>query len=161
MDLEKLMKFPEWFGDWNKKNPTDIYGPIVVVGALGTAVLAAIALVSFGQPFATDSLQTGPRGQGMSVPKFKSELATPDPDIAALAEIGDLDGDLIAAMQAWTGIPNLFEDPDSYQYAVGAMMIAMPQNINENWAGHVYANGEVGDPYYTCPQQKQLPSDIS
>ncbi|MEM9425255.1 MAG: photosynthetic reaction center cytochrome PufC [Pseudomonadota bacterium] len=160
MDLEKLMKFPEWFGDWNKKNPTDIYGPIIVMGALGTAVLAAVALVSFGQPFATDSLQTGPRGQGMSVPEFKADLATPDPDIAALEAIGDVDGDLIAAMQAWTGIPNLFEDPDSYQYAVGAMMIAMTQNINENWAGHVYANGDVGVTCYTCHRGQAVPSEI-
>ena len=63
----------------------------------------------------------------MSVPEFKSDLATPDPDIEALAAIGDLDGEIISAMQAWTGIPNLFEDPDSYQYGVGAMMIAMTQ----------------------------------
>lgn len=160
MDLEKLIKFPEWFGDWNKKNPTDIYGPIVVMGALGTALLAVIALVAFGQPFATDSLQTGPRGIGMSRTEFKSDLATPDPTIAALAEIGELDGDLIAAMQAWTGIPNLFEDPDSYQYGVGAMMIAMTQNINENWAGHVNANAEVGVTCYTCHRGQPVPSEI-
>ena len=160
MDLEKLIKFPEWFGDWNKKNPTDIYGPIVVMGALGTGVLAVIALVAFGQPFATDSLQTGPRGIGMSRTEFKSDLATPDPTIAALAEIGELDGDLIAAMQAWTGIPNLFDDPDSYQYGVGAMMIAMTQNINENWAGHVNANAEVGVTCYTCHRGQPVPSEI-
>ncbi len=160
MDLEKLIKFPEWFGDWNKNNPTDIYGPIIVMGAAGSAVLAFIALIAFGQPFATDSLQTGPRGTGMSVPEFKSDLATPDPGIAALAEIGDLDGDIIAAMQAWTGIPNLFEDPDSYQYAVGAMMIAMTQNINENWAGHVNANAEVGVTCYTCHRGQAVPSEI-
>ena len=160
MDFEKLMKFPEWFGDWNRNNPTDIYGPIIVMGAAGSAVLAAIALITFGQPFATDSLQTGPAGTGMSVPEFKSDLATPDPDIEALAAIGDLDGDIIAAMQAWTGIPNLFEDPDSYQYGVGAMMIAMTQNINENWAGHVYANGEVGVNCYTCHRGQPVPSEI-
>ncbi len=160
MDLEKLIKFPEWFGDWNKNNPTDIYGPIIVMGAAGTAVIAFIALIAFGQPFATDSLQTGPRGIGMSVPEFKSDLAKPDPGIAALEEIGDLDGDIIAAMQAWTGIPNLFEDPDSYQYAVGAMMIAMTQNINENWAGHVNANAEVGVTCYTCHRGQPVPSEI-
>ena len=160
MDLEKLIKFPEWFGDWNKNNPTDIYGPIVVMGVLGTGVLAVVALLSFGQPFATDSLQTGPRGIGMSRTEFKSDLATPDPTIAQLEAIGDLDGDLIAAMQAWTGIPNLFEDPDSYQYGVGAMMIAMTQNINENWAGHVNANAEVGVTCYTCHRGQPVPSEI-
>ena len=125
MDLDKFVRFPKWFGDWNKNNPTDIYGPIVVMGAMGTAVIAVIALFALGQPFATDSLQTGPRGIGMSVPEFKSDLAKPDPSIEGLEEIGNLDGDIIAAMQEWTGIPDLFEDPDSYQYAVGAMMIAM------------------------------------
>lgn len=160
MNFEKLMKFPEWFGDWNKRNPTDIYGPIILMGVLGTAVIAVIAIISFGQPFATDSIQTGPRGNGMSVTEFKSDLATPDPDITALEDIGALDGDVIAAMQAWTGIPNLFEDPDSYQYAVGAMMIAMTQNINENWAGHVYANGEVGVTCYTCHRGQPVPSEI-
>ncbi len=151
--------FPKWFGDWNKENPTDIYGPIILMGAAGGAVIVAIAIFVFGQPFATDSLQTGPRGTGMSVPEFKSDLATPDPDIAALAEI-EADGDLIAAMQAWTGIPNLFEDEDSYQYGVGAMMIAMTQNINENWDAHVNANGEVGVTCYTCHRGQPVPSEI-
>lgn len=158
--LDKLRNVENWFGDWNKNNPTDIYGPIIVMGAMGSAVIFAIALFAFGQPFATDSLQTGPRGTGMSVPEFKSELAKPDPTIAELEAIGDLDGDLIAAMQAWTGIPNLFEDPDSYQYAVGSMMISMTQNINENWAGHVNANGEVGVTCYTCHRGEAVPSEI-
>jgi hypothetical protein len=102
--FDKLMNFPKWFGDWNKNNPTDIYGPIIVMGVAGTAVIAVVALLAFGQPFATNSLQTGPRGIGMSVPEFKSDLGTPDPGIAALAEIGEQDGDIIAAMQAWTAL---------------------------------------------------------
>lgn len=159
MDFDKFMKFPEWFGEWNKKNPTDIYGPIIVMGAAGTAVIAVIALAAFGQPFATDSLQTGPRGIGMSVPEFKSDLATPDPSIAALAEI-DAGGDIVAAMQAWTGIPDLFENPDSYQYAVGSMMIAMTQNINENWDAHVNANKQVGVTCYTCHRGQPVPSNV-
>ena len=160
MDFDKFIKFPEWFGDWNRKNPTDIYGPIIVMGVAGTAVIAVVALLALGQPFATDSLQTGPRGIGMSVPEFKSDLATPDPTIAVLDEIGNPDGDIVANMQAWTGIPNLFEDPDSYQYAVGAMMIAMTQNINQNWDGHVNANKEVGVTCYTCHRGQPVPSDI-
>lgn len=73
--------FPKWFTDWNAKNPTNIYGPAVVIGALGSAVFAAALLVTFGQPFATDSVQTGPRGTGMSVATFVSEANTPDPTI--------------------------------------------------------------------------------
>ncbi|QBF34170.1 photosynthetic reaction center cytochrome PufC [Thalassococcus sp. S3] len=74
---------PKWFDDWNRENPTDIYGPAIVVGTVGAAVFAAALIVSWGQPFATDSLQTGPRGTGMSVPEFTSDLDTPDPTIEA------------------------------------------------------------------------------
>ncbi len=72
---------PKWFDDWNKSNPTDIYGPAIVVGTAFGGVLLAALLVSWGQPFATDSMQTGPRGTGMSVPEFKTDLAQPDPTI--------------------------------------------------------------------------------
>ena len=48
---------------------------------VGGAVFAATMLVAFGQPYATDSLQTGPRGTGMSVPEFEADLATPAPGI--------------------------------------------------------------------------------
>ncbi len=77
---------PKWFNDWNNKNPVDIFGPAILVGALGGAVLVAAALVSLGQPYATDSLQTGPRGTGMSVPEFVADLSQPDPDIAEIFE---------------------------------------------------------------------------
>ena len=73
--------FPKWFDDWNRKNPKDIYGPAILVGAVGGAVFVAAFLVTWGQPLATDSMQTGPRGTGMSVPEFKADLATPDPSI--------------------------------------------------------------------------------
>jgi photosynthetic reaction center cytochrome c subunit len=72
---------PKWFNDWNRDNPTNIFGPAILVGALGGAVFVAILLVTWGQPFATASMQTGPRGTGMVVPEFKAALATPDPTI--------------------------------------------------------------------------------
>lgn len=75
---------PKWFDKWNKENPTNIYGPATLVGVAGAAVFAAAVLVSYGQPSATESLQTGPRGNGMSVTEFTADLATPDPDIANL-----------------------------------------------------------------------------
>ncbi len=74
--------FPKWFDKWNRENPTDIYGPAIFAGAIAGAVLVAAGLVALGQPYPTDSMQTGPRGTGMHVPEFKSDLATPDPDIA-------------------------------------------------------------------------------
>ena len=36
----------------------------------------------------------------------------------------------------------------------------MTQNINENWAGHVQANAEVGVNCYTCHRGQNVPSDI-
>ena len=73
--------FPKWFDQWNKENPTNIFGPAILVGALGGAVFVAILLVSWGQPFATNSMQTGPRGTGMSVPEFSMQVVVEDPSI--------------------------------------------------------------------------------
>ena len=55
---------PSWFNRWNEENPTNVFGPAILIGALGGAVFLAIMVVVFGQPYATSSLQTGPRGQG-------------------------------------------------------------------------------------------------
>ncbi len=180
---------PNWFNKWNSDNPTNIYGPAIAVGVVGGAVLVAAWLVSANQSSAVDSLQTGPRGTGMSVPEFKSDLGKPDPGIAGyMATRSDpvvpqgeeeLAGDarenvppgledltvenydrLIAAMRQWTGIPNLFEDMDSYQTSVGYTMIGMTQNLNENWDGHVNANAEVGVTCYTCHRGQPVPSDV-
>ncbi len=77
---------PKWFNLWNRENPTNVFGPGILVGVLGGAVFLAIMIVVWGQPYATDSLQTGPRGTGMSITEFESDLNTPDPDIALLME---------------------------------------------------------------------------
>jgi len=140
--------FPKWFDKWNRENPKDIYRPAIAISVVGGAVFVAAALVAGGQPYATESLQAGPRGTGMSVPEFKVDLAQPDPDIEAfLASTSDPvvpQGDeeiagetrenvvpgledltvenydrLLAAMREWTGIPDLFEDPANYQSSVG------------------------------------------
>lgn len=73
---------PKWFNEWNKANPTDIYGPAILIGAVGGAVVLAAAIVTWGQPYSTNSMQTGPRGTGMSVPEFVAQAQTPDPTIA-------------------------------------------------------------------------------
>ncbi|MEQ9257970.1 MAG: photosynthetic reaction center cytochrome PufC [Roseovarius sp.] len=180
---------PNWFNKWNDDNPTNIYGPAILVGVAGAAVFGATMLVAFGQPFATDSMQTGPRGNGMHVPEFKADLAVPDPGIEGfLATTSDpvvpsggeqtagqarenvppgLEGltvenydRLLAAMRSWTGIPNLFDDPESYQTTVGHVMIGMTQNLNENWDGHVNANKQVGVTCYTCHRGQPVPSDV-
>ncbi|MEO1140197.1 MAG: photosynthetic reaction center cytochrome PufC [Pseudomonadota bacterium] len=181
--------FPKWFGKWNKDNPTNIYAPAVGVGVVGAVLFFFIMILAFGQPYATESLQTGPRGNGMSVTKFDSQRLTPDPGIAAflastsepvVPQGGEQTADqarenvppgletltpenydrLLAAMREWTGIPDLFDDLDSYQTSVGYVMIQMTQNLNENWDGHVNANAEVGVTCYTCHRGQPVPSDI-
>ena len=157
--FRKFFKLPSWYDAWDQKDPVN-YGKAILFAMFGAGVIGAVTLIVVVRPYGTDSLQTGPAGTGMSVPEFLADLDEPDPGIAALEAMGDFDGDIVKAMQAWTGIPDLFENFDSYQYGVGAMMIAMTQNINENWGGHVNANGEVGVTCYTCHRGQPVPSDI-
>ncbi|KHQ50720.1 MULTISPECIES: photosynthetic reaction center cytochrome PufC [Mameliella] len=74
----------KWFDKWNREHPADIERPAILTGVAGAVVLAVVAVMALGQPYKTDSLQTGPRGNGMSVPEFVSDLAVPDPAIAEL-----------------------------------------------------------------------------
>ena len=73
----------KWFSKWNRDNPTNIFGPAYVVGAVGGAVVVAALVVTWGYPANTSSVQTGPRGTGMEVIKFASDRAAADPDAAA------------------------------------------------------------------------------
>ena len=173
--------FPKWFDNWNKDNPVDIYKPAVIVGIVGGAVVVTALLVSFGQPWATKSAQTGPRGTGMHVVEYKVDIEAPDPDVAGFdvadvegAEVADNAearallgggnaaeyGSLFGAMRQWTGIPDLLEDPENYQSAVALRMIQMTQNINENWSDHVSANGENGVTCYTCHRGQPVPNGV-
>ncbi|MEM7491074.1 MAG: photosynthetic reaction center cytochrome PufC [Pseudomonadota bacterium] len=71
---------PKWFNDWNNARPVDIYGPAILVGSIGAAILVAAMLVTWGRPAPIESVQTGPRGIGMEVVKFANRA--PDPTIA-------------------------------------------------------------------------------
>jgi photosynthetic reaction center cytochrome c subunit len=178
---------PKWFDKWNADNPTNIYGPAILIGAIGAAVFVVALLVTWGQPFATTSLQTGPRGTGMSVPEFKSDLAAGDPtaagylarsgiteaDTAAVSEAAlsnvppALEGispeayaEMIVAMRSWTGIPDLMEDPENYQTQVAYRMVAMVQSLNDEWGGHTNVSGEAGVNCYTCHRGQAVPNNI-
>jgi photosynthetic reaction center cytochrome c subunit len=179
--------FPKWFDNWNKDNPTNIFGPAIAVGVAGSAVFVAGIIVVAGQPFATASQQTGPRGTGMHVQEFVSSLEAGDPTVAGFftsdpivpeegaAVIGEAEGvppslanltpenydRLVTAMREWTGIPDLLEPGnDSYQTTVAYSMIEMTQNINQNWAAHVQANAEVGVTCYTCHRGNPVPNNV-
>jgi len=177
-----------WFPEWNSRNPTDVYGPAITVGAVGAAVVVAVLLMLYGAAYQTDSVQTGPSGTGMSYQKFKSAQA-PDPAIEDFArtrtqpivptggerlarevhgnappELSELTvanyDRLVEAMRAWTGIPDLFQGDETYQTRVARRMIEMTRNLNENWDGHVASDGEGGVTCYTCHRGQPVPSGI-
>jgi photosynthetic reaction center cytochrome c subunit len=180
--------FPKWFDNWNSENPTNIFGPAIAVGIAGSAVFVAAMIVAWGQPFATASQQTGPRGTGMHVQEFVSALEAGDPTVAgfftsepvvptadsqragdviegAAPPLADLTVEnyerLVTAMREWTGIPDLLEPGnDSYQTQVAYSMIEMTQNINQNWAAHVQVNAEVGVTCYTCHRGEAVPNNV-
>lgn len=145
-----------WFPEWNQKNPRDVYGPAILMGAAGGAVVVAVVLMLYGKQVATTSDQTGPAGTGMHQPKFNSDRAAVDPTVEAYGDLTP-SGDLLAAMRAWTGIPDLLEDPDNYQSKVALKMLEMTWNINTGWDGHV---GEGGVNCYTCHRGQAVPSGI-
>jgi photosynthetic reaction center cytochrome c subunit len=178
---------PKWYDKWIAENPKDIYGPAILIGVVGGAVLVAALLVTWGRPFPMESVQTGPRGTGMSVTKFVAEAATPDPTVAAYTtaapvppQPGDplarfavagaepLLGDLTVAnyerlvnqMRVWTGIPDLLAGEENYQTVVARRMIEMTRNLNENWSGHVNPNGNAGVNCYTCHRGQPVPSGV-
>ena len=72
----------DWFDKWNRENPTDVYGPAIVLGAAFGAVLVAALVIAWGYPAQTTTIQTGPRGAGMGVVKFASVAAAGDPTAA-------------------------------------------------------------------------------
>jgi photosynthetic reaction center cytochrome c subunit len=181
--------FPKWFDKWNADNPTNIFGPAIFVGVAGGAVFLAAMIVAWGQPYATASQQTGPRGTGMHVQEFVSELEAGDPTVAGfftsdpvVPQDGDaLAGDaiegseplladltvenydrLVTAMREWTGIPDLLTAgaEDNYQTVVARRMIQMTRNINDGWIGHVQANAEVGVTCYTCHRGQPVPNNV-
>ncbi|KNG93740.1 photosynthetic reaction center cytochrome PufC [Pseudaestuariivita atlantica] len=167
--------FPKWFNKWNADNPTDVFGPAILIGSLGGAVFVAIMLITWGQPYATASQQSGPRGTGMSQTEFVRALAArkADPEMAAanyvVAPEGEapaveydpgLGDELVTAMRSWTGIPNLFAE-DNYQTNVAYLMISMTQFLNEEYGYHVNASGEgVGVTCYTCHRGQPVPNGV-
>lgn len=167
---------PKWFTDWNRDNPVDVFGPAIKIGAIGGVLIVVVVLLSWGQPWATASVQTGPRGTGMSVTDFadaEAEMDTvalpaADPATAELPAVlatpslaaipADRRAELIAAMRGWTGIPDLFANEESYQTTVARRMIDMTQYLNEEWSGHV--GEEAGLTCNTCHRGEPVPSHI-
>ena len=161
----------DWFWKWSKENPKNIYGPGILIGAIGGAVFVGAMIVTWGQPYETTTQQTGPRGTAMGVVKFTSDIEAGNPSVASYAETiaaaaaseaevvdSPVSDELTRAMREWTGIPTLYSArEDSYQNMVASMMIGMTQAINSEWDGHV---GDTGVNCYTCHRGEAVPSGI-
>ncbi len=75
--------FPKWYTKWNEDNrrdPDEILGPAILIGAAGGAVLLAAVIITWGNPAQTSTVQTGPRGTAMGVVKLDADRV-PDPTI--------------------------------------------------------------------------------
>ncbi len=156
--LKKIFRSPKWYDEWDQKDPVHYGKPLFALG-MGLSLIVATAIIVMARPFGTESLQTGPRGIGMSVPEFIHDLKEPDPGIAAYEALEPTD-DIFDAMRAWTGIPTLFEDEEDYQTIVAKRMVEMTQNLNENWSDHVAADGDGGVTCFTCHRGQPVPSGI-
>ena len=133
--------FPKWFDKWNADNPTIIFGPAITVGGVGSASFAAALIVTWGNPAQTDSMQTGPRGTGMSVPEFNVSRLAPDPTIEEyyteapyVPEGGEeLAGDIYESVQV---LGDLTDDN------FNRLMLAMTQWVSPE-EGCAYCHGDV------------------
>ncbi len=132
----------KWFSKWNRDNPTNIFGPAYVVGAVGGAVVVAALVVTWGirRILERPDRATRHRHGGHQV---RERPGRSDPDAAAfytqpaiapagglglardaygnaeplLGEltVGNYDR-LVEAMRVWTGIPGLFDgEEETYQ----------------------------------------------
>ena len=73
----------DWFPKWNRENPKDVFGPAIIIGAVGGAVLVAALIITWGNPAETSTMQTGPRGSGMGVVELVANREAVDPTVEA------------------------------------------------------------------------------
>ncbi len=134
--------FPRWFDKWNKDNPKGIFGPAVLVGAVGAAVFVAAMVITWGSPLTVSAAQTGPRGTGMGVISHLSDNVKPDPTVEAYytdAAIKPEPGDKLASevYQNVQVLGNVTEDN------FNRIMIAITQWVAPN-EGCAYCHGAGG-----------------
>lgn len=134
---------PNWFNKWNRENPTDIYGPAILIGAAGGAVLVATLIITWGYPFQTETRQTGPRGAGMGVVSYAAVAEAGDPTVLDyysetpyLPEGGEpLARDIYENVEV---LGDLTEDN------FNRLMLAMTQWVSPE-EGCAFCHGEEGD----------------
>jgi len=143
---------PKWFDDWNKKNPTNIFGPGILVGVVGTAYYTDDPIVpEGGEPLAKDIYENVQVLGELTEDNFNrvmlamTQWVSPDEGCAYCHGDGDLE---------------TYGSDDLYTKVVSRRMIQMTQVINEEWDGHVNANEQVGVNCSTCHRGQNVPSNI-
>ena len=61
-------QFPKWWRDWNKANPTNLFGPAILVGTLGVALFAAVMVILWASAFRQPRCRPGRKGRGCMWP---------------------------------------------------------------------------------------------
>ena len=141
----------KWFTKWNRDNPTNVFGPAYVVGAVGGAIVVAALVVTWGYPWRTESIQTGPRGTGMEEVRFAGEREAIDPGAAAFytePAVPPAPGDTLAR-DAYENVQVL---GDLTQDNFDRLMLAMTEWVSPEQSC-AYCHGEegnfAGDDLYT------------
>jgi len=101
---------------------------------------------------------TGAEPNGVDVTAVDIDPSTLPPSLQGLSE--ERTGELVRAMRAWTGIPDIFGPEETYQTVVARRMVQMTQALNSQWAGHTNQAGNAGVNCYTCHRGEVVPSNI-
>ena len=133
--------FPKWFSDWNRENPTNVFGPAILVGAAGGAVVAAALFLNWGAPFNDAYDQTGPRGIRMQIPALDAKL---DPTVATYyteAPYPPEEGEPLAS-EVYENVQVLGDLTESN---FSRLMVAMTEWVSpEQGCGYCHANADEG-----------------
>lgn len=181
-----MLKLPKWFFKWSEENPTDIIGPAILAGTVGTAAAVAALITVFDNPYRTEDIQTGPRGIGMAVSWFterQEQFDRAEADYVAYPRVevpegtptaaeaygdviafGDMDqanfDQLTRAMSAWVGKDITLvrsEDADPTELAITENCIEATQYLNDDWDTHNLASDGVGVNCFTCHRGQPTP----
>ncbi|RED12917.1 photosynthetic reaction center cytochrome PufC [Pontivivens insulae] len=142
----------KWYNKWVEDNPTNVFGPAIVIGVVGAGVFAAALIVTWGNPIPTETQQTGPRGTGMGVVEFVSDIeageATPEMVAYFSEEPYEVFEDEPLAGDIYENVQVLGNVPDGN---FNRLMAAMTEWVSPE-QGCAYCHGEEGnfasDEYY-------------
>jgi photosynthetic reaction center cytochrome c subunit len=154
-------------------------GGLVGLVAFAAAVGYMAIPRQLGKIHPTESVQTGPRGTGMDVVRFQSDLAetaagiaptedpTPivpeagEPMAGGLPELAGVTARnaerLTTAIQQWVGPEAAPGGSEGYQQQITARHIEMTRAINAEWEAHV---GPAGVNCNTCHRGNLVPENV-